>query len=202
MEPNVISRVWTQGAQVDVENLRGTAFTEEALAHTFRIAGKDAEGTALTLSGTVLAKFLRADNMTIDVSGSITDGVASLTLVGDCYNVPGRFSIVIYLSDGTTTVAIYAAVGNVYRGTSGTELDSGTTVPSLAQLEAAYANAITAAGTANSAAAAALAAAEHSIRYDTSQSLTDAQKTQALENSGANSEVGLYLDSDGYICQN
>lgn len=155
MEPNVIERVWVQGANTEVENLRGTAFTEEAKAHTFRIRGVDADGEALPLSGTVLGKFLRADNMTIDISGSVSDGVASLSLVGDCYNVPGRFSLVIYLSDGTTTVAIYACVGNVYRATSGTELDSGTTVPSLAQLEAAYNNALSAAAAANSAATAA-----------------------------------------------
>lgn len=202
MEPNVIERVWVQGANTEVENLRGTAFTEEAKAHTFRIRGVDADGEALPLSGTVLAKILRADNVTIDVSGSVSSGVVSVTLVGDCYHVPGRFSIVVYLSDGTTTVAIYAAVGNVYRGTSGTELDSGTTVPSLAQLEGAYNSAVAAAANANSAATAALAAAEHAVRYDVAQSLTAAQKAQARQNDGSNSEVGLYLDSDGYICQN
>lgn len=202
MEPIVIPRVWTQGSNVEVENLRGTAFTEEALAHTFRIAGRDGSGADLALAGTVLAKFLRADNMTIDISGSVSEGVASLTLVGDCYNVPGRFSLVIYLSDGTATVAIYAAVGNVYRGTSGEELDSGTTVPSLAQLEAAYNNALAAAASATEAAAAANQAANKAVRYDTSQSLTDAQKTQARENIDSNSEVGLFLDSEGYICQN
>ena len=155
MVPNVIERVWTQGANTEVENLRGTAFTEEAGAHTFRISGKDAAGEAVALSGSVLAKILRADNVTVDVSGSVSDGVASVTLVGDCYNVPGRFSIVVYLSDGTSTVAIYAAVGNIYRATSGTELDSGTTVPSLQQLEAAYDNAVSGAAAANAAAAAA-----------------------------------------------
>ena len=224
MEGNKISRVWTQGAAVEVENLRGTAFTEEAKAHIFRISGKDAQGGDLALSGTVLGKFLRADNVTIDISGSVSGGVASLALVGDCYHAPGRCSLVIYLSDGTTTVAIYACVGSVYRATSGTELDSGTTVPSLAQLEGAYNSAVAAAANANSAATAAqqtaseaaaaaqqtaedaaavaLAAAEHSVRYDVAQSLTTAQKTRARQNAGSNSEVGLYLDSDGYICQN
>ena len=152
MVPNVIERVWVQGTTTKVESLRGTAFTEEDGAHTFRIAGVDASGETVPLSGTVLAKILRADNITIDVSGTITDGVASVTMVGDCYHVPGRFSIVVYLSDGVTTIAIYAAVGDIYRATSDTELDSGTTVPSLAQLEAAYQNALSAAAAANTAA--------------------------------------------------
>lgn len=152
MVPNVIERVWVQGTTTKVESLRGTAFTEEDGAHTFRIAGVDASGETIPLSGTVLAKILRADNITIDVSGTITDGVASVTMVGDCYHVPGRFSIVVYLSDGVTTIAIYAAVGDIYRATSDTELDSGTTVPSLVQLEAAYQNALSAATAANTAA--------------------------------------------------
>lgn len=152
MVPNVIERVWVQGTTTKVESLRGTAFTEEDGAHTFRIAGVDASGETVPLSGTVLAKILRADNITIDVSGTITDGVASVTMVGDCYHVPGRFSIVVYLSDGITTIAIYAAVGDIYRATSDTELDSGTTVPSLVQLEAAYQNALSAAAAANTAA--------------------------------------------------
>lgn len=152
MVPNVIERVWVQGTTTKVESLRGTAFTEEDGAHTFRIAGVDASGETVPLSGTVLAKILRADNITIDVSGTITDGVASVTMVGDCYHVPGRFSIVVYLSDGVTTIAIYAAVGDIYRATSDTELDSGTTVPSLVQLEAAYQNALSATAAANTAA--------------------------------------------------
>lgn len=201
MENIIIPRVWTQGATVAVETLRGTAFTHEALSHTFLISGVTPAGEALPLTGTVLAKFLRADNMTVDISGTIADGVVSVTLVDDCYNVAGRFSLVIYISDGTTTIAIYACIGNVYRATSGRELDSGTEVPSLAQLEAAYNNALTAASTANSAAEAALEAANHGVRYDTAQSLQDSEKERARANINGNVDVGLYLDANGYICQ-
>lgn len=155
MDPNTITRVWTKGANVEVENLRGTAFTEEAKAHTFKITGVDADGEPLPLTGTVTARFLRADNTTIAIAGSISGGVASLTLVKDCYNVAGRFSLVIYLSDGTTVMAIYACVGNIYRATTDKTIDSGTTVPSLAELEGAYNSAVAAAASANSAAAAA-----------------------------------------------
>ena len=179
MTPITISRVWTEGATVQVENLRGTAFTEEAGAHRFVISGQNCDGTAVPLSGSILAKFLRADNKTIDVDGEITaDGEASLTLIGDCYNVPGRFSLVIYQSDGTDTCAIYACVGSVYRATSGQELDSGTTVPSLQQLEAAYQGA--------------LSVLNHAVKYDESQSLTAAQQTQARANIDA---LNAYVSS-------
>ena len=132
--PNIIERSWIQGTTVAVEYLTGTAFSGENGAHTFRITGKDAEGQPVAVSGTVLAKILRADNITVDVSGSVVDGVAVVTLVGDCYNVPGRTSLVIFLSDGTNTVTLYAAVFNVYRSTSGNEIDSGVNIPSLAEL--------------------------------------------------------------------
>ena len=145
MDPIIIERSWPGGSTLEVEPLRGTTFTEESGAHQFRISGV---GT-----GTILAKFLRADDYTIDISGSIEDGAAVITLVGDCYHVAGRFSLVIYWSDGTDTIAIYAAVGNVYRATSGRELDSGTDVPTLQQLTAAYESAVSAAAAANTAAA-------------------------------------------------
>lgn len=224
MEPIVIERTWTQGAEVTPELLRGVAFTQEALAHVFRVSGVDSEGGPLAISGSVLAKFLRADNVTINISGSTSDGVANVTLVGDCYHVPGRFSLAVYVSDGVASQAIYAAVGTVYRTASETELDSGTTVPTLAQLEGAYDAVLAAASTASDAATAAqqtasdaaadarriasdaadvaLAAAQHAVRYDETQGLTDTQKAQARANTDSNLDVGLYLDSEGYICQN
>ena len=143
MDPTIINRpYYTDKETVEPEPLRGTAFTEESGAHKFLIEGIDGDGETVALSGAVLGKFLRADNMTIDISGSIEDGAVALTLVGDCYNVPGRFNLAIYLSDGTNSKVIYDCVGSVYRATSGEELDSGTTVPSLQQLEAAYQNCV------------------------------------------------------------
>lgn len=177
MDPIIISRVWTQGSNVEVEPLRGNAFTEEDGAHVFRISGQDEDKNPVALSGTVLGKMIRADNQTIDISGSISSGEAVLTLVDDCYHVPGRFSLVIYLSDGTRSMAIYACVGNIFRGTSGQELDSGTTVPSLAELEAAYQGA--------------LSVLNHSVLYDQAQQLTAAQQAQVRSN------IGFVFADDG-----
>lgn len=161
--PNVIEREWVQGCNVHVENLTGTAFSGENGAHTFKIRGVDADGQPVAISGSVLAKVLRADNVTVDVAGSVVDGVAEVTMVGDCYHVPGRASIVIFLSDGTNTVTLYAAVFNVYRSTSGNEIDSGVNIPSLAELLAQ----IERMETATAAAEAATNRAEHLL--DTSE---------------------------------
>lgn len=134
IDPNIFERKWVHGSSVIVENLPGIMFSGECRAHVFRISGKNTDGSAMALSGSVLAKVLRADNVTVDVSGTVTGGVASVTLARDCYNVPGRLSIVIFLSDGTNTVTIYAAVVNVYRSSSGVEIDSGVDVPTLTEL--------------------------------------------------------------------
>ena len=140
MQPiNIINGVWRQGVEPKVVNLTGTAFMEEAGAHKFSISAEDATGAATTFSGTVSALFLRADNTTVAIDGSISDGKAEVTLVSDCYHVPGRFCISVYISDGTDSACVYAAVGNVYRTSSDVVLDSGATIPTLAQLQAAYA---------------------------------------------------------------
>jgi hypothetical protein len=140
MQPiNIIDGVWRQGVEPKVTNLTGTAFMEEAGAHKFRVTAQDAQGEETEFTGTVTALFLRSDNTTVALDGTIEGGAATVTLVSDCYHVPGRFSIAVYVSDGTDSACVYAAVGNVYRTSSDTVIDSGATIPTLAQLEAAYA---------------------------------------------------------------
>lgn len=139
MQPiNIIEGSWKQGVAPKVVNLTGTAFMEEAGAHTFRIRAQTEAGAATAFTGTVSALFLRSDNTTVSLDGVNADGVAEVTLVSDCYHVPGRFSIAVYVSDGVDSTCVYAAVGNVYRTSSDAVIDSGSAIPSLAQLQAAY----------------------------------------------------------------
>ena len=177
MEPIIIERKFKSTAPVVIDQLPGNAFTEEVMAHTFRITGEGPGGEALQLSGSVMGKLIRADGVTIDVDGSVQSGAAELTLVADCYNVPGPFFLTIYLSSSSGSVAIYAAMGNIHRGTTGTELDSGTTVPTLQQLADAYQGALT--------------VLNKAVLFANSQSLTAAQKAQARAN------IGLTATDDG-----
>ena len=146
MQPtNIIEGVWQEGVEVKVQDLRGMAFTEEAGAHKFVISALDADGAETTFSGTVSALFLRADNTTVAIDGAIESGKATVTLVADCYHAAGRYSIAVYISDGTNSACVYAAVGNIFRTTSDVVIDSGATIPTLAQLQAAYADCVEAA---------------------------------------------------------
>ena len=116
---NVIKRSWRQGKMVQIEDLRGMAFQAEEAAHTFQISGVNASGETVPLSGSVGAIFLRADNTDVAITGTVMDGVASITLPEECYDMPGRFSLTVYLTSEEQKVAIYAAIGSVSRTSSG-----------------------------------------------------------------------------------
>jgi len=165
------------------EIMTGTAYMEEALAHTYIITPPE----GVTYTGQVLAHVLRADDTAIAVDGTIdAQGRAVVTLIADCYHVAGRLQVAIYLTasddSGVPSECIYACVTAIYRTVGSVELDSGTTIPTLAQLEAAYQDCVRATGNANTAASEAQAASAVSVRYDTAQTLDAAQQAQAREN--------------------
>lgn len=118
MANNIIKRVWNQNTMVRIEELNGMTFQQEDGGHTFQISGVDDQGNAVPLSGTVAGVFLRSDNANVAISGTTSEGVASITLTEECYVLPGRFLFTVFVtSDGQKTV-VYAATGTVTR-TSG-----------------------------------------------------------------------------------
>lgn len=117
---NTIRRNWNMFSMVNIEDLRGNAFQNEDGGHTFEIAGLDANGNTVALSGNVSAVFLRADNTDVAIVGSISGGRAKITLPDECYEMPGRFGLTIYLASDGQTAAIYAAIGTVHKTSSGT----------------------------------------------------------------------------------
>lgn len=129
---NIIKRVWNQNRLVNIEDLTGMVFQAEAGGHTFEISGVDDEGNAVALSGSVAGVFRRPDNADIALTGAASDGVVSVTLSADCYAVPGRFALTIFVTSGSQTVAVYAAVGTV-AATSGGSV-AGDTPESVADL--------------------------------------------------------------------
>lgn len=127
MANNIIKRTWNQNRMVNIEDLSGMAFQSESGGHTFEVSGVDDSGTTVSLSGTVTAVFLRADNAAISMPGTISNGKASVTLSADCYTVPGRFLLTVFVTSSGQKVAVYAATGSV-TCTTGT---SAGTVPPL-----------------------------------------------------------------------
>ena len=115
---NTIKGTWTNNTFVPLQDLTGMVFQYEDGAHSFEISGSDGT-SAITLTGTVSCVFVRPDNADIAISGTITSGKAVVTLTDDCYYVPGRFFITIFLTNGTTKTAIYAGIGTVARTSGG-----------------------------------------------------------------------------------
>ena len=178
-----IERITDISRPVQIDQLCGSEFTGEALAHTFRVAVVDG-GEPVTLSGgLVSAYFLNASGQALELeNGTISDGCAELTLPQACYGVPGRFLLTIFYTvttDGTTDkTCIYAAAGSVTQSKSNPTYDPGDAVPDLSTL-------IQAASEAAADAQSALAQASAIVSYAAQTGQTAAEKTQARENIGA-----------------
>ena len=134
MDTNLLNRTWISGQPVQVDNLTGTAFTGEAGAHTFIIAGKDVYGNDVPITGEITAKFLASNQVTVPLVGSIGNGSAFITLSDTCYLVPGRFVLSIYATNGNYTTCIYCGVGNVFATSSDITAYPTTATPDLNQL--------------------------------------------------------------------
>lgn len=130
MIPRVISKTTDLSKIQKVDTLEGPLYQLEESGHTFEITCLTDE----TLTGTVSARFLRADETTVFFEGTLTDNVASITLPQSCYTSNGRFGMVVFITGSDVTTAIYAVSGSVYRSTSDTVVDPAGVVPSLEEL--------------------------------------------------------------------
>ena len=152
------------------------------------------------MSGTVSGELLRPDGETValegtkgaevrrvnlDAGGMCNATPCSVTLPQACFAYPGRVTLTIKLTDGTTITQALAVSAVVVRTSTDVVVDPGEVIPDIGAIQAAAAEALDAAEAANDAAADARAAASSAVRYDTAQSLTDAQKAQARGNIGA-----------------
>ena len=119
MGNNVIKRLWNKNALTTIEDLRGMTFQAEEAGHTFEISGVDGEGNTIALSGTPAGVMLRPDNTDVALDCAVSEGVVTATLPAECYDVPGRFGLTVYLTSDGQKTAIYAAIGSVSRTSSG-----------------------------------------------------------------------------------
>ena len=135
-------------------------------------------GAPLALGGQCAGTAILGDGSTVPLTGTIADNQAYVELDSACYAVEGTISVFVKWVSGSRETTLIAFVGTVKQTETGIVIQPSTPVPDLAQLMAQ----ITAM---QEATAAANAAATKSVRYDTAQSLTDAQKLQARGNIGA-----------------
>lgn len=99
--------------------LDGYVFSPEAFAHQFLIERVDGYG----FEGEISARFLRADNVAVVISGGTNTGVdpsgrAYVILTPECYAVPGEFRLTIYHTTDSSAECIYYGKSSVLQAES------------------------------------------------------------------------------------
>ena len=147
---------------VTMQPIRPALLTHDQQAHRFSIActrsGAPVDVTGASVSG----YFIRADGVTVPITGAVEEGCAALTLPAACYTRNGRFSLIIKLALEGCTSTIFWGEGHVAASRTDAMIDPEDIVPDLTALlaqievmEAASAKASAAAQQADAAAQAA-----------------------------------------------
>ena len=144
---------------IDRTLIRPALLTGDKQAHTFRLAVTRSGVNADIAGAGVSAYFVRADGVTVPITGSVEGSAALVTLPDGCYRVPGRFQIVVKLSTSSGISTVFWGDGAVASSSTDVMLDTEDVIPSLDELLAQIASTEAAAEHANSAAASANTAA-------------------------------------------
>ena len=175
--------------------------TYQGNANANRIGAAVTEyGQEKALGGRCAGLCVRADGNCVPLTGVVSGNQAYVVLDGNCYQVPGRITVFVTwvadlsapapqtIEDTAEETTLLCVCGNVVETAGGAMLQPVEHLPDYAQLLAAIEDM-------QEATAAAEAAAAKSVRVDTAQSLTNAEKTQARQNIDA--AVISPTDSDG-----
>ena len=117
-----LEKSYISGKPVRVDDLGGQLFGGEVQAHKFVITQYEAQSSAETIAitGSVSGTLMASTGATVPLTGSLEDGKAVVVLDEDCYKVPGRFVLTIFVTSGDVTLCIYCGVGNVLRTSTDT----------------------------------------------------------------------------------
>ena len=129
---------WTIDQTVDLhKGVRTPQVWPEALmlcgddrAHVWRVRVLDG-GAPATLTGSVTGYFVRADGVTVSVTGALTGNVASVVLKSGCYAADGDMAAVMRLASEGTVLTLATIVLPVRRVLTDSIADPEHIVPSL-----------------------------------------------------------------------
>lgn len=137
------------------------------------------EGAPVQLTGTCMGVILRADGTTVPMVGYLDGNRAYVVLDQVCCQIAGDIQVAVtVVTDGNTTTLL-VAYGTVVKNGGTIIVQPSDPIIDITQLQSALAEM-------RAATAAALDAASKSVRYDEPQTLTNAQKIQAMANAGLN----------------
>jgi len=120
------------------DTLYGELYGGEQDSHEFIISATRG-GADYAFDGTATARYIRADGKTLMLSGTVAGGKCIIELPQACYAEPGRFTLTIFnTTDAGVKGAVYTCTGNVAPTTTGEELDPGSAVPDIDDIQAEY----------------------------------------------------------------
>lgn len=161
-------------------NITPLAYPGSANAHQWRVYVKN-HGIPLDLTGnTVTAYFQRSDGNVVVVQGDTIDNMAYVIIPAEVYAISGivkAYMDVVLAGSAITPVA--GITFNVPQNMSGDIIDPGEVIPASLEELLAEIDAM------RQATAEARAVVSSSVRYDSAQTLTDAQKETARGNINA-----------------
>lgn len=164
---------------VAVHNLCGNFFNADNKGNLVGVRVFD-DGTPVNLTGNAVGYCILANGASVPVTGSISGNRLWIIMPDTAYAVPGTINIILKntnITEATTLAAVVSSVvgiGGVVADPTQQTIDAWT-----AQINATI-----------------TALRNGVVRYDTEQSLTAAQKTQARNNMGANTLAVLVSGED------
>lgn len=159
MDPRIIDITVPMGRLLRPVTLSGALIQGEAGAHRFVVAAvaSPTDPTPVPLTGTVTARFVCPNGVTLALTGEIQLGRAVVDLTGPCYELSGRFALSIFCSTGGVTLCSCAVSGDVRASTTDEVLSGATSLPDYTQVLAVYDDMQTATAQAETAATNAIA---------------------------------------------
>lgn len=158
---------------------KGLMFSEDNLGNLIGV-NVYSDGEPVTLAGSVTGYCILANGASIPVAGTRNANKAHIVIPQTAYNVPGMIVVIIKLTEGSTTTTLAAltttviGIGNVPADPGQATIDQWTE-----QINAVITS-----------------LQNGAVRFDTSQTLTAEQKTQARNNIGANTTAVLIANED------
>lgn len=143
------------------------------------------DGQPYNLGGACTGLVMRADGMTVPMTGVIDGNAAYVVLNQESCEIPGPIQVAVSWVSGSNTTTLLVAYGTVITTDTRSYVQSGpiadvnTLLGYIGDVEQAAADA---AASAASAAESAVTAQNKCVRFDTAQSLTTTQKTTARGN--------------------
>lgn len=112
---------------IQVRQCGTIVFNKDDLSNVLEVALYNGQ-TPYADGGTVSGACICPDGATVPLNGSLTGNVARVTLIGDCFAIPGQIGVGIQITSGTSKTTVLKAIYNVELLETETIVDPGSRI--------------------------------------------------------------------------